>query len=115
MIAVLQRPGKASPFIDALSDWALHAAPRQLYDLVAFGLVAVPLGFLDEPGWWLLAIPPIGFSALGGWGLLLQRQIAHSSLRARIARHTLAAVVFLAAVISLLATFFLLLSPPPTL
>jgi hypothetical protein len=96
-----------------LIRWAHLAAPRQLYDLVLFGLVSIPLGFLGEPSWWLLATPPLGISALGGWGLL--HRMAGGYRAVRLARHILAAVVFLAAVISVLGTFFLLLSPPPTL
>ncbi len=115
MIAVLNRLTKPSPFTQALSDWAFRARPRELYDLVAFGLVAVPLGFLGDPGWWLLATPPLGLSALGGWGLLERNHDLPAPLNRRVARALLAGAVFLAATISLLATFFLLLSPPPTL
>ena len=80
MIAALTRLGKPSPFTQALADWALRARARELYDLVAFGLVAVPLGFLGEPTWWLLATPPLGLSALGGWGLLERSRALPASL-----------------------------------
>ena len=110
MIAVLNRLGKTSPFTQALTDWALRARARELYDLVAFGLVAIPLGFIGEPNWW-----PLGISALGGWGLLERSRGLPASLGARISQGLLAAVVFVAAVIALLVLFFVLMSPPPTL
>jgi hypothetical protein len=115
MIAVLNRLRKTSPFTQALTDWALRARARELYDLVAFGLVAIPLGFIGEPNWWLLATPPLGISALGGWGLLERSRGLRTSLGARISQGLLAAVVFVAAVIALLVLFFVLMSPPPTL
>lgn len=115
MIAALSRPGRPNPFTQALADWALRARTRELYDLIAFGLVAVPLGFLGEPTWWLLATPPLGISALGGWGLLERSRSLPASLGLRIAQALLAAVVFVSAVVALLALFFVLMSPPPTL
>lgn len=115
MIAALDRLGKPNHFTQALTDWALRARPRELYDLIAFGLVAVPLGFLGEPTWWLLATPPLGLSALGGWGLLERRRAVPASFGWRLAQGLLAAVVFGAGVVFLLVLFFVLMSPPPTL
>ena len=114
MIAVAG-PAKPAPFTQALHDWAFHTDSRELYDLVAFGGVAIPLGFLGGPTWWLLAMPPLGLSALGGWALLSRNHGPRASMGVRLAQRLLATVVFLAAVISLLATFFVLMSPPPTL
>jgi hypothetical protein len=114
MIAALDRLGVPSRFTQALADWALRARTRELYDLVAFGLVAIPLGFLGEPGWWLMAAPPLGISALGGWGLL-ERRAQPSSLTLRVAQSLLATVVFVTALTAVLVLFFILMSPPPTL
>jgi hypothetical protein len=116
MIAALDRLGVPSRFTQALADWALRARTRELYDLVAFGLVAIPLGFLGEPAWWLMAAPPLGISALGGWGLLERRaQPQPPSLTLRIAQGLLATVVFVTALTAVLVLFFILMSPPPTL
>ncbi|HEV8123106.1 MAG TPA: hypothetical protein VGP80_02605 [Gemmatimonadales bacterium] len=114
MIAALDRLGVPSRFTQALADWALRARTRELYDLVAFGLVAIPLGFLGDPAWWLMAAAPLGISALGGWSLL-ERRARPSSLTLRIAQGLLATVVFVTALTAVLVLFFILMSPPPTL
>ncbi len=105
---------RPSHFTKALCDWARATRIRELYDLVIFGLIAIPLGFLGEPSWWLLATPPLGICALGGWGLLERHRGQRPSLGLRVASGALASVAFLAAVVASLALFFLLMSPAPT-
>lgn len=115
MIAALDRLGIPGRFTQAMTEWALGARARELYDLVAFGLITIPLGFLGAPGWWLMAAPALGISALGGWGLLERKRGRPASLQRRVAQNLLATVVFVTALTTLLVLFFVLMSPPPTL
>ena len=113
MIAALNSLKQGHHLSDALGDWALRAEPRELGDLVGFGLVALPLPFVGVASWYLLASAPLALSLLGCWAL------AHRSAVNRPRRSTilmdgaLSVAAFLACVGSALGIFFWLLGPAP--
>jgi hypothetical protein len=113
MIAALNALKRGHPLSELLSDWALSADRRELRDLVAFGLVALPLPFVGVATWYVLASVPIALSLLGGWALVHRRAVAEPSRSRLLADAALSAAAFLAFVGSGLGIFFWALGPAP--
>ena len=113
MIAALNALRQGHSLADALSDWALGADRRELRDLVAFGLVALPLPFVGVASWYVLASAPLALSLLGCWALAHRRAVAQPRRLAVITDAALSAAAFLALVGSALGVFFWLLGPAP--